>query len=141
MTAAPECSKYRGPRERSRSEWRRLYIFHILHISHSRSAPILLRKLGSGSRDHGVTGLRADLSTFDSLILTAMTCFLCRMISTSSSHSSTSLASCMAVFTCRGATWRCSQTGGGVSVQAGSPRQPPSFLSRVVSMMVEIMIG
>lgn len=30
-----------------------------------------------------------------------MTCFLCRMISTSSSHSSTSLASCMAVFTCR----------------------------------------
>lgn len=39
--------------------------------------------------------------TLDSLILTAMTCFLWRIISTNSSHSSTSLASCMAVFTCR----------------------------------------
>lgn len=43
--------------------------------------------------------MREYVPTFDSLILTAMTCFLWRMISTSSSHSSTSLASCMAVFT------------------------------------------
>lgn len=39
--------------------------------------------------------------TLDSLIFTAMTCFLWRMISTSSSHSSTNLASCMAVLTWR----------------------------------------
>lgn len=43
--------------------------------------------------------VREHVPTFDSLILTAMTCFLWRMISTSSSHSSTSLASCMAVLT------------------------------------------
>lgn len=39
------------------------------------------------------------LLTFVSLILTAMTCLRWRMISMSSSHSSISLASCMAVFT------------------------------------------
>lgn len=39
------------------------------------------------------------LLTFVSLILTAMTCLRWRMISMSSSHSSMSLASCMAVFT------------------------------------------
>ena len=56
---------------------------------------------GTGG-DPRAPAARPALLTFVSLILTAMTCLRWRMISMSSSHSSISLASCMAVFTCPG---------------------------------------